>query len=115
MCVGSEAALESVLVWANAGVLFRWILSILVPYIYWSVSSVLPPAGWLLFTLRFDGEKDHFSDFALSVLGSSSVEAQSGSLRPLRRTDRLSDASAVGAQARPRGPAHTLQHPVPHV
>lgn len=52
---------------------------------------------------------------ALSVLGSSSVEAQSGSLRPLRCTNRLSDASAIRAQARPRGPTHTLQHTVPHV
>lgn len=52
---------------------------------------------------------------ALSVLGSSSVEAQSGSLRPLRRTNGLRDASAVRGQAWPRGPAHTLQHTAPYV
>lgn len=69
-----------------------------------------------------NGEKDDLRAWvavsarvALSVLGSSSVEAQSGSLRPLRCTNWLSDAPAIRAQARPRGPTHTLQHTVPHV
>lgn len=55
VCGGSEAALKSVLVWASAGVLFRFILSVIFSYI--SITSVLPSAGWLPLTVRLTERK----------------------------------------------------------
>lgn len=42
-------------------------------------------------------------------------ESQPSALGPLVGSHRLGDASALGPQARPRAPAHTLQHSVSHV
>lgn len=106
VCVfgGSEATLESVLDWASAGVLFRFILSIIVSYIYWSITSVLPSAGWLPLTLRLMERKTTCGLGSPSLRELLSLFSAQAQLKPSPAPFGLWDARIGSVMPLPSGP-----------
>lgn len=106
VCVwgGSEAALESVLVWASAGVLFHFFQSVIIPYIYWSITSVLPSAGWLPLTLRLTERKTTCGPGSPSLRELLSLFSARAQLKPSPAPFGLWDARIGSVMPLPSGP-----------